>query len=67
MARKDYSLGTAAAGDVAKTAMETGKGNYLANLVLYPGEHTSCAVCCALACLDSLGQQRQQRHSQRRA
>lgn len=33
-----YVLGSAAAGDVAAKAMESGKGNYLANLVLYPGE-----------------------------
>lgn len=39
MARGGYNLGTAAAGDVANKAMESGKGNYLANLVLYPGEH----------------------------
>jgi len=38
MARAGYQLGTAAAGEVANTAMESAKGNYLANLVLYPGE-----------------------------
>jgi hypothetical protein len=38
MARTGHVLGTAAAGDVAKKAMESGQGNYLANLVLYPGE-----------------------------
>jgi hypothetical protein len=38
MARTGYPLGTAVAGDVASKAMESGKGNYLANLVLYPGE-----------------------------
>jgi hypothetical protein len=37
MARSGYQLGTAAAGEVANKAMETAKGNYLANLVLYPG------------------------------
>jgi predicted 2-oxoglutarate/Fe(II)-dependent dioxygenase YbiX len=37
MARGGYQLGTAAAGDVANQAMETAKGNYLANFVLYPG------------------------------
>eukprot|EP00878_Enallax_costatus_P017220 GHUV01018080.1.p1 GENE.GHUV01018080.1~~GHUV01018080.1.p1 ORF type:complete len:169 (+),score=51.31 GHUV01018080.1:880-1386(+) len=37
MARAGYQLGTATAGEVAQKAMETGKGNYLANLVLYPG------------------------------
>jgi hypothetical protein len=37
MARGGYTLGTAAAGEVANKAMETAKGNYLANLVLYPG------------------------------
>jgi hypothetical protein len=38
MARAGYQLGTAAAGEVAATAMQSSKGNYLANLVLYPGE-----------------------------
>lgn len=43
MARTGYPLGTAVAGDVATKAMESGKGNYLANLLLYPGENnTSC-------------------------
>lgn len=37
MAREGHVLGTATIGDVAQTAMDTGKGNYLANLLLYPG------------------------------
>lgn len=44
MARPGYALGTAAAGDVANKAMASGKGNYLANLVLYPGEAAVVAV-----------------------
>jgi hypothetical protein len=41
MARSGYQLGTASAGEVAQQAMQSGKGNYLANLVLYPGEAAS--------------------------
>jgi hypothetical protein len=41
MSRTGHVLGTAAAGDVASKAMESGKGNYLANLVLYPGKYFS--------------------------
>lgn len=37
MARAGHRLGTATAGEVAQKAMKTGKGNYLANLILYPG------------------------------
>lgn len=37
MAREGHSLGKAAAGAVASKVMQTGIGNYLANLVLYPG------------------------------
>eukprot|EP00775_Hariotina_reticulata_P011129 gene11129-11283_t len=37
MARSGCQLGTASAGEVAQQAMQSGKGNYLANLVLYPG------------------------------
>jgi hypothetical protein len=51
MARPGYALGTAAAGSVAVEAMESGKGNYLANLVLYPGGF--CFLCMHL--LQSVG------------
>lgn len=37
MAKAGTTLGTATAGDVCSRCMESGKGNYLANLVLYPG------------------------------
>ena len=32
--------GSAAPGPICERALETGNGNYLANLVLYPGAHT---------------------------
>jgi hypothetical protein len=38
MARSGHVLGTAAGGDVCSKAMESGQGNYLANMVLYPGK-----------------------------
>lgn len=41
MARSGHVLGTAAAGDVCSKAMESGQGNYLANMVLYPGTQES--------------------------
>lgn len=44
MARPGYQLGTAAAGEVAQKAMDSGKGNYLANLVLYPGMQETLLV-----------------------
>jgi hypothetical protein len=44
MARGGYQPGNAAAGDVANTAMQSGKGNYLANLVLYPGGLALCVL-----------------------
>jgi hypothetical protein len=37
LARPGHALGTAKAGDVAAKAMASEKGNYLANLILYPG------------------------------
>jgi hypothetical protein len=37
MARAGHVLGSAVPGDVAAKAMTDEKGNYLPNLVLYPG------------------------------
>jgi hypothetical protein len=51
MAREGYPLGTAVAGDVATKAMESGKGNYLANLVLYPGENRNSVTSQVSWCL----------------
>lgn len=38
LARPGHAPGTAKAGEVATKAMAEAKGNYLANLILYPGE-----------------------------
>jgi hypothetical protein len=37
LARKGHAPGAAAAGDVVRACVSEGRGNYLANLVLYPG------------------------------
>eukprot|EP00879_Flechtneria_rotunda_P014711 GHRR01015372.1.p1 GENE.GHRR01015372.1~~GHRR01015372.1.p1 ORF type:complete len:269 (+),score=61.85 GHRR01015372.1:206-1012(+) len=37
MARPGHQLGTAVPGEVSVKAMESGQGNYMPNLVLYPG------------------------------
>ncbi|KIY99022.1 hypothetical protein MNEG_8940 [Monoraphidium neglectum] len=37
LARPGHAAGAAKAGEVAAKAMASGKGNYLANLILYPG------------------------------
>lgn len=37
MAKAGITLGQAKPGDVCSKAMESGQGNYLANLILYPG------------------------------
>lgn len=36
-AAENYRPGSAKAGEVCSGSMESGRGNYLANLVLYPG------------------------------
>jgi hypothetical protein len=51
MARTGHALGSAAAGDVAAEAMASGKGNYLANLLLYPGESGGVVVNAGLGAL----------------
>jgi hypothetical protein len=37
LARPGHAPGAARAGEVAAKVMSSGKGNYLANLILYPG------------------------------
>eukprot|EP00967_Tisochrysis_lutea_P016536 scaffold18634_cov17-Tisochrysis_lutea.AAC.2 len=36
--RPDTQLGSVQVGETCQTAMRTGRGNYLANLTLYPGQ-----------------------------
>ena len=46
MAAAGIQLGRAVPGDVCNKAMEAGKGNYLANLILYPGKSVGPILLC---------------------